>query len=132
MFGAFSGISPGVKKQYYCNYIITWHHILPLAVKQTMKPLSQFNIILIVISTLLVITGSLLIDRTKSAYYILYLGLFMAIVFSISSVVDVFKAKDISNGRRMIWIILTISVPVLGGLLFYVINHGKTKQVSQG
>jgi len=95
-----------------------------------MKPLSRFNVVLIIISTILVIAGVLMIDRTQKGYYVLYSGLLLAIVFSITSVIDVFKAKEISPGRRIIWTILAISVPVLGGLLFYLIHHGKTKQVS--
>lgn len=64
--------------------------------------------------------------RTASGYYFLYPGLLMAAIFSITSVIDIFKAKEINEGKRIIWIILSISVPVLGGLLFYLIHLGRS------
>jgi hypothetical protein len=100
--------------------------------KVVMKPLSRFNIIIACISILLVIVGSLLMGRSETGYYFLYPGFVVATIFSISTVFDVFRTKEISQGKKIIWMILTISVPVLGGLLFYILEYGNSKQVTQG
>lgn len=81
-----------------------------------------------ILSIILVFAGALLMDRPRTGYYLLYPGLFLAFIFSLTSLVDVFMAKEISPGRRILWIILSVSVPVLGGLLFYFIHYGKTRQ----
>ena len=93
------------------------------------RPLTKFNLVLAALSIILIILGALLMGRTESGYYFLYPGLLLAAIFSITSVVDVFQAKEISEGRRIIWVILSISVPVLGGLLFYFIHMGKSRTV---
>ena len=93
-----------------------------------MKPITRFNIVLAVISIILVIVGSALLGKSEYGNYILYAGLFVGTVFSISSVIDVFRSKTVRSSRKIVWLIMVICVPVVGGLLYYVIEYGKSSR----
>jgi uncharacterized membrane protein YhaH (DUF805 family) len=90
-----------------------------------MRPLTIFNLIIAVLSIIMVLAGSVMISRTDNAYWILYGGLALATIFSLFSIIDVFKARNMNAGRRTLWLIMVICVPVMGGLIFYLIHYGK-------
>lgn len=90
-----------------------------------MRPFSIFNIILAIAASIMVIAGAMILDASKAGYWILYAGLFLAAVFTITSIIDVIKAGHLMQGRRTLWLIMVICVPVLGGLLYYLIHYGK-------
>jgi len=89
-----------------------------------MRPFTIFNIVLAIVSIILVIAGSILLGKYDSGYFVLYSGLLLAAIFSITSIIDVARAS-LSPKRRIVWLIMVICVPVVGGLFYYVIQHGK-------
>ncbi len=91
-----------------------------------MRPLTIFTIILGVMSTILVIAGSILLSGSDTGYIILYIGLLIGIVFSITAVIDVIKSRSLNSGRRTLWLIIVFCVPVLGGLMYYLIHQRKS------
>lgn len=90
-----------------------------------MRPLTIFNLIIAVLSIIMVLAGSVVISRTDDAYWLLYGGLALATIFSLSSIIAVFTASNMNSGRRTLWLIVVICVPVLGGMIFYLIHYGK-------
>jgi hypothetical protein len=92
-----------------------------------MRPFTIFNIVLAIVSIILVLAGAIMLGRNDGGYFILYGGLILAAIFSITSIIDVAKAS-LSPKRRIVWLIMVICVPVFGGLLYYVIQHGKGAQ----
>jgi hypothetical protein len=93
-----------------------------------MKPITRFNIILAIISIILLIAGSVLLGRSPSGLFILYSGLLAGTIFTITSIIDVFRSKTVRPPRKIVWLIMVICVPVVGGLLYYVIEYGKSSR----
>lgn len=90
-----------------------------------MRPFTIFNIVLGILAIILVMAGAITLSRTDTGYWILYSGLALAGIFSLTSIVDVIKARSLNSGRRTLWLIMVICVPVFGGLIYYVIQYGK-------
>jgi hypothetical protein len=93
-----------------------------------MKPITRFNIILAIISIILVIAGSALSGKNENGNYILYAGLLAGAIFYLTSIIDVFRSRTVRPSRKIVWLIMTICVPVVGGLLYYVIEYGKSSR----
>jgi uncharacterized membrane protein YhaH (DUF805 family) len=93
-----------------------------------MRPFTRFNIVLAIISIILVISGAAMLGKYKMGYYVLYAGLLAATIFSITSIIDVVKARHLREGRKTLWLIMVICVPVFGGLLYYGIEYGKNSR----
>lgn len=90
-----------------------------------MRPFTIFNIAIAVLSVIMILAGAVILSRTDTGYWILYSGLLLAAIFSFTSIIDVIKARSLNSGRRTLWLIMVICVPVFGGLLYYVIQYGK-------
>jgi Phospholipase_D-nuclease N-terminal len=93
-----------------------------------MRPFTRFNILLAILSIILVIAGAAMLGKYEYGYYVLFAGFLAAIIFSITSIIDVFKARHLREGRKMLWLIMVICVPVFGGLLYYGIEYGKSSR----
>ncbi|HLO82112.1 MAG TPA: PLD nuclease N-terminal domain-containing protein [Chitinophagaceae bacterium] len=93
-----------------------------------MKPITRFNIILGIISIILVVAGSALIGKSQNGNYILYSGFLAGTIFSLTSIIDVARSRVVRPSRKIVWLIMVICVPVVGGLLYYVIEYGKSSR----
>jgi hypothetical protein len=93
-----------------------------------MKPITRFNIVLGVISIILVVVGSVLVGKTPNGNYILYAGFLAGTIFSLTSIIDVAMSRTVRSSRKIVWLIMVICVPVVGGLLYYVIEYGKSSR----
>ena len=90
-----------------------------------MKSFTIFNLIIAAIASIALVAGALIIEKSRAGYWILYTGIFLAIIFSITSIIDLLRLKSLSQNKKTLWLILVVSVPVLGGLLFYLIHFGR-------
>jgi dolichyl-phosphate-mannose--protein O-mannosyl transferase len=54
---------------------------------------------------------------------ITYGGLLLLGIFWIWSILDVVSAHDLRRYQKMFWLIITVSVPAMGGLLFYLMHQ---------
>lgn len=94
-----------------------------------MKAFTIFNIILAALSSIALVAGSLIIEKSEKGFWILYAGIAMAIIFAITSIIDLLRLKSLSQNKKTLWLILVVSVPVVGGLLFYLIHFGRGGEV---
>lgn len=90
-----------------------------------MKSFTIFNLILAALASIAVVAGSLIIEKSRTGYWILYSGIALAIIFAITSIIDLLQLKSLSQNKKVLWLILVVSVPVVGGLLFYLIHFGR-------
>jgi hypothetical protein len=60
----------------------------------------------------------------------MYAGFLLAGIFWIWAILDVVNAHDLRSFQKMFWLIITVSVPVMGGLLFYIMHQRRNKIVT--
>lgn len=96
-----------------------------------MKNLSRTGFIIGIIGTILIFAGlSMMQKEMPAGEYIMYFGLIVAGIVWVWSVWDVIFAHDMKGFQKMFWLIITVSVPVMGGLLFYLMHQKKGKIVT--
>lgn len=95
-----------------------------------MKNLTRPAFILAMIGTALILIGLLALPQYEIGTYIMYAGFLIAGIFWLWAIWDVIAAHDLKYYQKMFWLILTVSVPVMGGLLFYIMHQKQNKIVT--
>jgi hypothetical protein len=87
--------------------------------KQTTHP----NFILGLVSLVLLIIGALL-RRGAHEYgdYVLMASIALGAIHWIWSIIDVFRHQNNASQSRVLWAIVVIVVPPLGGLMYYAMS----------
>jgi len=65
-------------------------------------------------------------DYTHPSIY-LFIGMGMAVLFWILSVVYILKDKELNSKQRTFWLIVVFSIPVISGLLYCITSQEKSK-----
>ncbi|MCW3074486.1 MAG: hypothetical protein JWP69_1555 [Flaviaesturariibacter sp.] len=87
--------------------------------KQTTHP----NFILGLISLLLLFVGVFMrMNAYRGGDYVLIGTMILGGIHWIWSIVDVFKQQNLASQSRVLWGILIICVPPVGGLLYYAMS----------
>jgi len=88
--------------------------------KQTTHP----NFILGIISLLLLIIGAILLQRPDNSIsrYILTASVVLGGIHWIWAIVDVFRQQNLASQSRVLWGILVIAIPPVGGILYYAMS----------
>lgn len=95
-----------------------------------MKNLSRPAFILAMIGTALILVGLVAMPHNEIGIYIMYAGFLLAGIFWIWAIWDVIAADDLKYYQKMFWLIIVVSVPVMGGLLFYIMHQRRNKIVT--
>lgn len=95
-----------------------------------MKNLNRPAFIVAIVGTALIIIGLTLMREYTFGTYIMYAGFLLAGIFWVWSIWDVIMADDLKYYQKMFWLIVTISVPVMGGLIFYILHQQPNKIVT--
>ncbi|NML22472.1 hypothetical protein HHL16_16430 [Pseudoflavitalea sp. G-6-1-2] len=96
-----------------------------------MKILNKTGFIIGIISTILIFLGLSMMQKDYYyGEYIMYFGFIVAGIVWIWSIWDVIFADDLKGFQKTFWLILTVSVPVMGGMLFYMMHQKKGKIVT--
>ncbi|AXY78382.1 hypothetical protein D3H65_32255 [Paraflavitalea soli] len=95
-----------------------------------MKNLSRPAFILAMIGTALILIGLVAMPHYELGTYVMYAGFLLAGIFWIWAILDVISANDLKYYQKMFWLIVVVSVPVMGGLLFYILHQHANKIVT--
>lgn len=95
-----------------------------------MKYLNRPTSILAMIGTALILLGLVSMPYIELGTYLLYAGFLIAGIFWLWSIADVLMADDLRMHQKMFWLIVTVPVPVMGGLLFYIMHQKKNRIVT--
>ena len=69
-------------------------------------------------------------NKYNGGEMITYGGLLLLGIFWIWSIFDVVSAHDLRRYQKMFWLIITVSVPAMGGLLFYLMHQKPNRIVT--
>lgn len=92
-----------------------------------MKSLHKTGLIIGLVGTAIIILGLMLMKEHDVGRYILYSGLIVVGVVWVWSIWAVIVTEDLLFYQKMFWLIITISVPVMGGLLYSIMNQRRNK-----
>lgn len=95
-----------------------------------MKNMNHPAFILAILGTLLIIIGLISMTYFMIGIWLLYVGFLLAGIFWVWSVLDIAAAKHLRFYQKMFWLIIAISVPVMGGLLYFVLHQDKNRIVT--
>lgn len=86
--------------------------------------------ILAILGTILIVAGLLTMAYFIIGTFLLYAGVLLAGIFWIWSVLNIAATRDLRLYQKMFWLILAVSVPVMGGLLYYIMHQQKNRIVT--
>jgi hypothetical protein len=88
-----------------------------------MKQYTHPNFILGLVSLLLLFVGvGAYRSGSSSGTWIWYVAIAMGAVHWIWSIIDVFRHQNLASQSRVLWGILVIAIPPIGGLLYYAMS----------
>jgi hypothetical protein len=91
------------------------------------KPAFIFNMIGLV---LFFIGLYMLTEDSKTGTTLMYVGLGMAVIYWIWSVIDVLGAEDLKPFQKKFWLIIVLIVPAFGGALYHLMHQQSNKIVT--
>ena len=91
------------------------------------KPAFIFNLIGVV---LFFIGLYMLMENSATGTILMYIGLGMAVIYWIWSVIDVLTADDLKPFQKKFWLIIVLVVPAIGGALYHVMHQRRKKIVT--
>ena len=95
--------------------------------KNLSKPIFIFGCISILIS----LVGFFMIrSEDPAAMYVYYTGLAFGGVFWIWSIIHVSGSHELRGYQKMFWLIVVISIPVLGGFLYLLMHQRRNRIVT--
>ena len=95
-----------------------------------MKNLTKPGFIIAIIGTVLIFLGLMSLQRYPFGEWVMYAGFLLVGVVWVWSIWDVIVADDLKYFQKVFWLIITISVPVMGGLIFYILHQERGKIVT--
>lgn len=90
----------------------------------------RFPIFVALVGVVVSMVGLALQNKYNKGESLTYGGLLFLGVFWIWSIYDVASAHDMRMYQKMFWLIITISVPAMGGLLFYLMHQKPNRIVT--
>jgi len=72
----------------------------------------------------------LLTEDQKTGTTLIYIGVGMAVIYWIWSVVDVLSTHDLKPFQKKFWLIIVFLVPAFGGALYHVMHQRRKKIVT--
>lgn len=94
-----------------------------------MKHTSHPAFILAMIGTALILVGLVAMPHIELGIYLMYAGFLIAGIFWLWAIWDVVVTNDLRPYQKMFWLIITISAPVMGGLLYYSMHQRRNRIV---
>jgi hypothetical protein len=70
----------------------------------------------------------LLTEDQKTGLTLMYVGIGIAVIYWIWSIIDVLSTNDLKPFQKKFWLILVFLVPAFGGALFHVM-HQRSKKI---
>ena len=96
-----------------------------------MKSLRHPNFILAIVSALVLFIGILLRKNSFNDWEtVVIIGTALAGIHWIWAIIDVSNRRELKLFQRSFWLIVVISVPVLGAMVFYTLHQEKDKIVT--
>jgi len=89
------------------------------------KPAFIFNIVGLI---LFFVGLYLLTEREQTGITLMYIGVGMAAIYWIWSIVDVLSTHDLKPFQKKFWLIIVLLVPAFGGA-FYHLMHQRSKKI---
>ena len=105
-------------------------NLVPVTERKVMKDISRPGTILAMAGTALILAGIVTMPHYEFGLYVMYAGFLLAGLFWVWTVMDVIGARNLRSFQKMFWLVVTILIPVMGGLMFYVMNHESNKLIS--
>jgi hypothetical protein len=91
------------------------------------KPAFIFSVIAIV---LFFLGLYMLTEDQKTGSMLMYIGLGMAAIYWIWSVIDVLTTTDLKPFQKKFWFIIVLLVPAFGGALYHLMHQQRKKIVT--
>ena len=91
------------------------------------KPAFIFNIIGLIV---FFVGLYMLTQNPKTGSYLMYIGLGMAVIYWIWSVIDVLSSHDLKPFQKKFWLIIVLIIPAFGGSLFHLMHQRGRKIVT--
>jgi hypothetical protein len=95
-----------------------------------MKNLSRPAFTLAMVGTTLILIGVAAMPKYEIGTYIMYAGLLLAGIFWLWAIWDVIAAENLKYFQKVLWLIIVIALPVMGGLIFYLLHQRANKIVT--
>lgn len=95
-----------------------------------MKNMNHPAFIVAILGTILIVGGLLTMTYFVLGTWLLYLGVLLAGIFWVWAIIDIMAANHLKFHQKMFWLIVAISVPVMGGLIYYVMHQDKNRIVT--
>lgn len=110
---------------------VGWHNISNYTRKpKDMKTLTRPAFTLAMVGTALILIGLVAMPHYEIGIYIMYAGFLLAGIFWLWAIWDVIAADNLRYFQKVFWLIIVVSVPVMGGLLFYLMHQRANKIVT--
>jgi uncharacterized membrane protein len=91
------------------------------------KPAFIFNLIGLV---LFFIGLYMLTENSSTGTTLMYIGIGMAVIYWIWSVIDVLTADDLKPFQKKFWLIIVLIVPAFGGAIYHIMHQRRRKIVT--
>jgi len=91
------------------------------------KPAFIFNVIGII---LFFVGLYMLTENQKTGMTLMYVGLGMAVIYWIWSVIDVLATSDLKPYQKKFWLIIVLIIPAFGGALYHLMHQRRKKIVT--
>jgi hypothetical protein len=96
-----------------------------------MKNLKKPAFLLGMIAAILLFLGLVLKTYNDSnGNIVLYTGIVLGGIFWIWAISEVIATNDLKPFQKRFWIIIVLSVPIVGGLLYHILHQQKNKIVT--
>jgi len=95
--------------------------------KNLSKPIFVFGCISILIS---LVGFFMLRAQNPAAMYVYYTGLAAGAIFWIWNIIHVSGNDELKGYQKMFWLIIVISVPVMGGFLYLIMHQQRNRIVT--
>lgn len=95
-----------------------------------MRNMHKTGLIIGITGTALIFLGLMMMQHYDIGRWIMYSGFIVVGVVWVWSIWDVIVAEDLRYYQKMFWLIITISVPVMGGLLYSIMNQKRNRIVT--
>jgi 4-hydroxybenzoate polyprenyltransferase len=96
-----------------------------------MKSLKKPQFILGLVSHVVFLIAILLMaNNYPSGQWLMYAGLILGAIYWIWSIIEVSGTDDLKRYQKTFWLILVISIPMFGALLYHILHQSRNKIVA--
>jgi hypothetical protein len=94
-----------------------------------MRNLTKPAFSLAMVGTALILIGAVAMPHYEMGTYLMYAGFLLAGIFWVWTIWDVIAADNLKYFQKILWLFIVISLPLMGGLLFYIVHQRANKIV---